>query len=283
MTGNNNATRRCIRQCNSLEAGVNLPNGLSNGGGHHLERSCSVPADTVNLKRRVGLFSGVALIVGTMIGIFFETETCQGLCDLTWSLKYHSRLHLLSFPLSTGSGIFVSPKEVLVRTGSVGMFLMVWLICGFMSLLGKNLISPAKFYTWLNHEAEKQIGSTTGALAYAELGTMNTSSGAEYAYFLDAFGPVPAFLFSWVSTLVLKPSQLAIICLTFAQYSVEAFINDPAPESTVKLVCLATIGKSPATIFESFRLPHSLLSRACIPNSLHVYCFSTLSSSDVIS
>lgn len=38
----------------------------------------------------------------------------------------------------------------------------------------------------------------TGALAYAELGTMNTSSGAEYAYFMDAFGGPPAFLFSWV-------------------------------------------------------------------------------------
>lgn len=37
-----------------------------------------------------------------------------------------------------------------------------------------------------------------GALAYAELGTMNTSSGAEYAYFMDAFGGPPAFLFSWV-------------------------------------------------------------------------------------
>lgn len=39
----------------------------------------------------------------------------------------------------------------------------------------------------------------TGALAYAELGTMNTSSGAEYAYFMDAFGGPPAFLFSWVN------------------------------------------------------------------------------------
>lgn len=28
---------------------------------------------------------------------------------------------------------------------------------------------------------------------------MNTSSGAEYAYFMDAFGGPPAFLFSWVS------------------------------------------------------------------------------------
>lgn len=79
-------------------------------------------------------------------------------------------------------------------------------------------------------------------MAYAELGTMNTSSGAEYAYFLDAFGPLPAFLFSWVSSLVLKPSQVAIICLTFAQYSVEAFAND-APQWSVKLVSIASIGE----------------------------------------
>lgn len=85
--------------------------------------------------------------------------------------------------------------------------------------------------------------SFTGALAYAELGTMNTSSGAEWAYFMDAFGPAPAFLFSWVSTLVLKPSQMAIICLSFAQYAVEAFVSecDP-PMSVVKMVALVAIG-----------------------------------------
>lgn len=61
------------------------------------------------------------------------------------------------------------------------------------------------------------------------------------AYYLDAFGPVSAFLFSWVSSLVLKPSQLAIICLTFAQYFVEAFIDCQAPVLTVKLVCVSLI------------------------------------------
>lgn len=83
----------------------------------------------------------------------------------------------------------------------------------------------------------------TGALAYAELGTMNTSSGAEWAYFMDAFGAAPAFLFSWVSTLVLKPSQMAIICLSFAQYAVEAFVTecDP-PIMVVKMVGLLAIG-----------------------------------------
>nr|XP_023023095.1 b(0,+)-type amino acid transporter 1 [Leptinotarsa decemlineata] len=81
-----------------------------------------------------------------------------------------------------------------------------------------------------------------GALAYAELGTMNTSSGAEYAYFMDAFGAPPAFLFSWASTLVLKPSQMAIICLSFGKYAVEAFVTEcEPPEIVVKMVALLAI------------------------------------------
>lgn len=84
----------------------------------------------------------------------------------------------------------------------------------------------------------------TGALAYAELGTMNTSCGAEYVYFMDAFGPLPAFLFSWVSTLVLKPSQMAIICLSFAKYAVEAFVTEcEPPETVVKMVSVLCIRK----------------------------------------
>lgn len=37
-------------------------------GGDKLEGSDSIKDDAVHLKRRLGLFSGVALIVGTMIG-----------------------------------------------------------------------------------------------------------------------------------------------------------------------------------------------------------------------
>ncbi|KAL0109452.1 hypothetical protein PUN28_014490 [Cardiocondyla obscurior] len=152
------------------------------GGSGGLEGTDAETNDPVHLKRRVGLVSGVALIVGTMIG----------------------------------SGIFVSPSGLLTRTGSVGISFAVWTACGLLSLCG--------------------------ALAYAELGTMNTSSGAEYAYFMDAFGAPPAFLFSWVSTLVLKPSQMAIICLSFAQYTVEAFTVDcEPPDQVVKIVALLAI------------------------------------------
>ncbi|XP_025833041.1 b(0,+)-type amino acid transporter 1 isoform X2 [Agrilus planipennis] len=152
------------------------------GGTDQLEGSGAAENDALHLKRRVGLFSGVALIVGTMIG----------------------------------SGIFVSPSGLLERTGSIGMSFVIWMACGFLSLLG--------------------------ALAYAELGTMNTSSGAEYAYFMDAFGAPPAFLFSWASTLVLKPSQMAIICLSFGKYAVEAFVSEcEPPDIVVKMVTLLTL------------------------------------------
>ncbi|XP_064554379.1 uncharacterized protein LOC135439566, partial [Drosophila montana] len=69
-----------------------------------LERNGSTQNDTVHLERRLGLFSGVALIVGTMIG----------------------------------SGIFVSPSGLLVRTGSVGVSFIIWLACGLLSLLDEE-------------------------------------------------------------------------------------------------------------------------------------------------
>lgn len=116
-------------------------------------------------------------------------------------------IYVLVIGTMIGSGIFVSPSGLLVRTGSVGVSFIIWIACGVLSLLG--------------------------ALAYAELGTINPSSGAEWAYFMDAFGAPLAFLFSWVSTLVLKPAQLAIICLSFAQYAVQPFVFECDPPTLI--------------------------------------------------
>ncbi|KAH9529449.1 b(0,+)-type amino acid transporter 1, partial [Dermatophagoides farinae] len=133
----------------------------------------------VGLKRRVGFISGTALIVGTMIG----------------------------------SGIFVSPKGVLERSGSVGMSLIVWIGSGLISLLG--------------------------ALCYAELGTLITKSGAEYSYILESFGGLLAFLFSWISVFVLKPSMLSIICLTLSEYVVQPFFPECQPNNfAIKLIAI---------------------------------------------
>ncbi|KAK9723419.1 Amino acid permease [Popillia japonica] len=119
----------------------------------------------VELKRELGLFSAINLILAVMIG----------------------------------SGIFISPASALQHSGSVAMCIIIWAVCGVISLLG--------------------------ALAFAELGTVVPRSGAEYAYFMDSFGPLhhfwgnlPAFLASWIYVVVLRPAEVAVIVLTFAEY-----------------------------------------------------------------
>ena len=139
---------------------------------------------SVKLKRRLGLFNGVAMIVGGIIG----------------------------------SGIFVSPKGVLVCAGSVGAALLVWAACGFIALIG--------------------------GLCYAELGTTIPKSGAAYAYINEAFGPLPAFLFVWVSVVVIMPCSEAISGLSFAYYVLQPMYShcDP-PDVAVRIFAAAAICK----------------------------------------
>lgn len=65
---------------------------------------------------QVGLLSGISLIVGTMIG----------------------------------SGIFISPKAVLLYSGAVGPCLLIWAACGVLATLGENDIqTKQKNYNFL--------------------------------------------------------------------------------------------------------------------------------------
>ncbi|XP_032668750.1 b(0,+)-type amino acid transporter 1-like [Odontomachus brunneus] len=145
----------------------------------------------IELKRELGLFSAVSIILAVMIG----------------------------------SGIFVSPTSALERSGSVGFCLIVWISCGVLSLFG--------------------------ALAFAELSTVVPRSGAEYAYFIEAFGPlhayagqIPAFTCSWIYVMLLRPAEVAVIILTFAEYSVQPFsglLGDLPAESMATLKKLIAI------------------------------------------
>ena len=118
-----------------------------------------------------------------------------------------------------GSGIFLSPKYVLESTGSIGLSLIVWVLSGLIALFG--------------------------SLCYAELGTSIPKSGGEYAYLYEAFGPVPAFLFSWTATLVIRTSAAAIISMIFAEYVAQSFYDDcKVPSEVIKVLAFFCIGNS---------------------------------------
>jgi len=66
--------------------------------------------------------------------------------------------------------------------------------------------------------------SIFGALCYVELGLMLPESGGEYVYIKKAFGDLPAFLFVYVSNIIIKPAGLSAICVAAGDYVIEPLL-----------------------------------------------------------
>ena len=76
-----------------------------------------------------------------------------------------------------------------------------------------------------------------------ETGTMINSSGGDYAYLGEAYGPLPAFLFLWAAVLIIIPVSNAIIALAFANYILQPIWGPCAPSDfAVRLVAAFSIG-----------------------------------------
>ena len=91
-----------------------------------------------------------------------------------------------------GSGIFRVPAGVAARLGQPGPVLLAWVLGGCIALFG--------------------------ALTYAELAAAMPRSGGVFAYLLEGFGPLPAFLFGWSELTVIRASALGAISTIFAEY-----------------------------------------------------------------
>jgi len=138
--------------------------------------------ETGKLKKEIGLLEGVAIIIGIIIG----------------------------------SGIFVSPKGVIQEAGSVGLSLIVWVVCGILSMLG--------------------------ALCYAELGTSIPKSRNDYAYIMEAFGGFPSFLYLWDANFIFVPTTNAVMALTVSNYIIQPFFGeDDLPQSAATLLAAVFI------------------------------------------
>ena len=155
-------------------------------------------SNNIKLRKELNLISGTAVVIGLMIG----------------------------------SGIFITPSSILGYTHSFGLTLILWVVGGFIALIG--------------------------GLCFCELGVLIKKSGSTYTFILEAYsfkrsgkpwlsmiGSLLAFLNIWSSTVVSQPAALAVGLLTFGRYVCRPFFIgcSEVPIIPVKMLALSALGK----------------------------------------
>src|SRR4051812_27771568 len=155
--------------------------------------SSPAPASQPHFQQRLGLFDATMLVMGTMIG----------------------------------SGIFVTSQEIAGDVGSAGWLLAVWVLAGFMTLLG--------------------------ALSYTELAAMYPKAGGQYIFLKEAYSPLWGFLYGWTCFLVIQTGSIAAVGAVFASFLgvlVPSLGMDPNLPDKVPMVSgfLPDLGWDPGTV-----------------------------------
>jgi APA family basic amino acid/polyamine antiporter len=134
------------------------------------------------LPRHLGLWSAVAVLIGSTIG----------------------------------SGIFRVPASVAEELQYPGPVFLAWVIGGLIALFG--------------------------ALTLAELAGALPRSGGVFAYILEGFGPLPAFLFGWSELTVIRASALGAIATIFAEYLGRFIPLTPMQVRVVAAIAVVVVG-----------------------------------------
>jgi APA family basic amino acid/polyamine antiporter len=138
-------------------------------------------------------------------------------------------LTMVAIGACIGSGIFLTPSLIAGYLSSPLWILLAW---GLGS-----------------------VHSLTGALTFSELGSMFPKAGGQYAYLKEGYGDLAAFLYAWVTFLVINGSAIAALSLTFARYF--DFIVPLGPRGIMASAVLAILA---STVVNVLRTAYSDLS-----------------------
>jgi APA family basic amino acid/polyamine antiporter len=111
-----------------------------------------------------------------------------------------------------GVGVFVNPAVVARSLHSPTLALAAWTLGGVMAVLG--------------------------ALVYGELAARMPSTGGEYVYLRETYGPLASFLFGWTLLLVVQAGGMAAVAIVFAK-NLDVLTGGGLPESGVVVAVLA--------------------------------------------
>src|SRR5215469_16869076 len=118
--------------------------------------------------------------------------------------------------VTIGSGIFRVPATVAGQLHASGPAMLCWLLGGLITVCG--------------------------ALSVAELGAALPRSGGIFAYLLECYGPVPAFLYGWACLMVITPPALGATSTIFAEYLGYFLPISPADVHYVAALTIAVMG-----------------------------------------
>lgn len=114
-----------------------------------------------------------------------------------------------------GVGIFLTPAGMVRTLGSTTWVLAVWASMGLLSV--------------------------AGALCYAELGTRFPEAGGGFVFLREAYGKRCAFVYGWMSLLVMDPGLTAALGVGLAQYLLVLFGGPTSFVPAVAIGCILAV------------------------------------------